>query len=125
MTTGRPRGPVLLVDDDQDIREIGEIALSSHGYRVVTARDGRECLRRARGDARPSIILLDMMMPDMNGWMVCEELMKDAALVEIPVVILTGNAEIRDDRLGGFPIVKKPIELASLIDLIERHARDT
>jgi two-component system, OmpR family, alkaline phosphatase synthesis response regulator PhoP len=118
------KGPVLVVDDDQDIREIVEIALSSHGYRVITARDGHDCLRQARGAERPSIILLDLMMPDMNGWAVCEELMKDSELSDVPVIILTGNADVRDERIGKYSVVKKPVELRHLLELIERHARD-
>jgi two-component system, OmpR family, alkaline phosphatase synthesis response regulator PhoP len=121
---GPARGPVLVVDDDQDIREIVEIALTSHGYRVITARDGHDCLRQARGVERPSIILLDLMMPDMNGWAVCEELMKDPELSDVAVVILTGNADVREERVGKYPVVKKPIELKHLLELIERHARE-
>jgi CheY-like chemotaxis protein len=118
------RGPILIVDDDPDIREIIEIALTAHGYSVVTARDGRECLQRVRGEERPALILLDLMMPDINGWTVCEQLAKDPALAKVPVVILTGNAEVRDERLGSFPIMRKPIELARLLSTIERYTRD-
>jgi CheY-like chemotaxis protein len=125
VTAAPVRGPVLVVDDDQDIREIIEIALTSHGYLVTTAHDGRECLRRVRGGERPCLILLDLMMPDMNGWAVCDELTSDSTLPSIPIVILTGNVDTGDETLRRFPIIKKPIELASLLDLIARHARDS
>jgi two-component system, chemotaxis family, chemotaxis protein CheY len=116
-------GPVLVVDDDPDIREIIELALSSNGYRVVTAVDGRGCLRRLREPERPCIVLLDMMMPDLNGWDVCDAMAKDAALSSIPVLILTGNSQIRDKELGDVPVLRKPIELRALLDAIERHAQ--
>lgn len=116
-------GPVLVVDDDPDIREIIELALSSNGYRVVTANDGRACLRRLREPERPCIVLLDMMMPDMNGWEVCEAIAKDASLASIPVLILTGNSQLRETHLGSVPILRKPIELKALLAAIAQHAR--
>src|SRR5688572_25347819 len=103
----QPKGRlVLVVDDDDDIREVIELALTKEGYRVATARDGRECLARLRGSERPSLVLLDLMMPEMNGWAICRELAKDPELKAVPVVILTGDAQLRDDRLGYVPVVK-------------------
>jgi CheY-like chemotaxis protein len=119
----RPLGPVLVVDDDPDIREIVELALVTHGYRVETARDGRDCLQKIRTMERPSIVILDLMMPEIDGWSVCDELANDPELATVPVVILTGDAQIRDERRGRVPIVKKPIELANLLAVIEKHAR--
>lgn len=118
--SGGDRGLILVVDDDADIREILQIALPTHGYRVETARNGRECMDRLRDGERPSIILLDLMMPDMNGWAVCAQISKDSSLADLPVVILTGNAELRDERLGTYAVVRKPVGLEALLSTIER-----
>jgi DNA-binding response OmpR family regulator len=116
-------GPILVVDDDDDIREIIELALMSYGYRVLTASSGKECLRQMRQPEKPSLVILDLMMPDVNGWAVCEEVARDESLSAIPIVILTGNSEIREESLGRAPVMKKPLELARLLAVVEAHAR--
>jgi CheY-like chemotaxis protein len=122
--TAATRGPVLVVDDDDDIREIVALALGAHGYRVATAGSGTECLRQLADPAteRPSIILLDVMMPGMNGLDVCERLAADPALATIPVVLLTGNVQLRSESAPAVPILRKPVELAILVEWIERYA---
>jgi CheY-like chemotaxis protein len=115
------RGPVLVVDDDDDIREIITLALATHGYRVITAVSGADCLRRITVE-RPCLILLDMMMPDLNGWDVCERLKLSPSSSSIPVVILTGNVRVEDERSGTTPILHKPIQLDALVEVIERYA---
>ncbi len=115
---------VLVVDDDADLREIMAIALTTHGYRVVTAVSGAECLRRLRTDVRPHLILLDMMMPDVNGWEVCEALAQDPELADIPVVVLTGNVQISSDQVRARLMLRKPVELAVLLAAVARFARN-
>jgi CheY-like chemotaxis protein len=116
------RGSILVVDDDPDIREIMVIALESEGYCVATATDGAECMRQLRvgNGKRPCLILLDMMMDGMNGWDVCAELAKDSRLATIPVVILTGNNQITGEGLPVTGLLRKPIQLATLIDVVEK-----
>jgi CheY-like chemotaxis protein len=111
---------VLVVDDDEDIREAVGIALGTEGYNVITAVDGSDCLRQLHGRDRPDVILLDMMMPGMSGWEVCDALKRDPELMKIPVIILTGDLRVREDQ--GLPLLRKPIPLAALVDAIERHA---
>lgn len=115
--------PVLVVDDDDDIREVIEIALGTHGYRVLTATSGEDCLRALQGSERPCMILLDMMMPSMSGWEVCERLSEDPALSAIPVVILTGGNVPPESCPTARAILRKPIELAPLLEAVGRHAQ--
>ncbi len=69
-----PKAKILLVDDDPDILEAMSVVLTGHGYTVVTARDGREGLVKLRSE-KPDLMVLDLMMPKMDGFAVCEELM--------------------------------------------------
>jgi CheY-like chemotaxis protein len=115
---------VLVVEDDQDIRESIAETLEEEGFSVVTAAHGgiaMENLRRAA--RRPSLILLDLMMPVMNGWEFCAELRKDGANSEIPIVVLSGDARVSDhaSSLGAIDVLAKPITLAQLLDVVKRY----
>ncbi|MBX3191906.1 MAG: response regulator [Labilithrix sp.] len=113
---------VLVVDDEPDIREVIEIALSVHGYEVTTVTSGEECMRFLRDRERPSVILLDLMMPEMSGWEVCRQLSNDPALSTIPIVILTGGNATAESCPGATTVLRKPIQLERLIEVIARHA---
>ena len=80
---------VLFADDDPSIRRLVQDLLQQYGYQVTVAKTGEACLDMARAHP-PDLIVLDVMMPGMNGFDVCQELRRDARLREIPVVILTG-----------------------------------
>src|SRR5262245_21137897 len=103
-------GPVLIVDDDPDIREVLAEALVDLGFEVVTAVHGRDALKLLQRMAiRPSAILLDLMMPVMDGYGFLEERTKDIALRSIPLAIVTAGHGIDHVRIGdGTPIVRKP-----------------
>jgi CheY-like chemotaxis protein len=113
---------VLIVDDDYDIRAAISEALALHGYRVGGAADGKEALDRLRAGLRPSLILLDLMMPGMNGWEFREAQARDAELAKIPVVLLTGDggadAESAGEGADGF--LRKPFALERLLETVER-----
>ena len=79
---------VLLVDDDVDFCEATKLLLDSKGYQVVLAHDGKEGLNKASAE-KPDLVILDVMMPEMNGYDVCVVLKADAELKEIPVILLT------------------------------------
>jgi DNA-binding response OmpR family regulator len=125
---------VLVVDDEHAIVEaLGEI-LAWEGFTVRSAANGREALVRAAAE-RPDVILLDVMMPGLDGWRVAEQLIDDPATRGIPIVFLTARAEFRDRAkgldIGGVDYITKPfnpLELAPLVrDLlarIERGERD-
>jgi DNA-binding response OmpR family regulator len=121
---------VLVIDDETPIRLLCRVNLEAEGMEVLEAEDGPEGLERARAD-RPDVILLDVMMPGMDGWEVLQRLLEDEATQEIPIVFLTARAELRDRarglELGGVDYITKPfnpLELAPLIrDLLERVRR--
>jgi DNA-binding response OmpR family regulator len=121
---------VLVIDDEAPIRLLCRVNLEAEGMEVLEAADGPTGLERARS-ARPDVILLDVMMPGLDGWQVAEELLDDETTSGIPIVFLTARAELRDRArgidLGGIDYVTKPfnpVELAPLVrDLLERVAR--
>jgi DNA-binding response OmpR family regulator len=118
---------VLVVDDEAPIRLLCRVNLEAERMEVLEAGDGPSGLEAARKE-RPDVILLDVMMPGLDGWRVAEELLEDPATSSIPIVFLTARAELRDRArgldLGGLDYVTKPfnpVELAPLIrDLIAR-----
>ncbi|HSS74680.1 MAG TPA: response regulator [Gaiellaceae bacterium] len=118
---------VLVVDDEAPIRLLCRVNLEAEKMEVLEAGDGPTGLEMAR-KAHPDVILLDVMMPGLDGWRVAEELLEDPATSSIPIVFLTARAELRDRArgldLGGLDYVTKPfnpVELAPLIrDLIAR-----
>jgi CheY-like chemotaxis protein len=116
---------ILVVDDDPDIREAISSALSDEGYQVTGASNGREALAQLRGQTRPSLILLDMMMPEMDGWRFRLELKKLPELASIPVVILSAHGNVRDAALalGAADYLRKPLRLDSLLEIAERYCR--
>ncbi len=121
---------VLVVDDEAPIRLLCRVNLEAAGMHVREAEDGAVGLAAAR-EERPDVILLDVMMPGMDGWQVLEELLGDERTRDIPIVFLTARAELRDQarglELGGVDYVTKPfnpIELAPLVEnLVARVAR--
>ena len=115
--------PVLVVDDDRAVLDAVSELLQNEGYRVATARDGRVALARLRRGLRPCVILLDLMMPGMDGWDFRQEQLRDDGLKDIPVVIITG-AGFSDTsvkaQFGDIEFVPKPPGPAALIDAIRR-----
>jgi DNA-binding response OmpR family regulator len=112
---------VLVIDDEAPIRLLCRVNLEAEGMEVLEARDGPSGLEQARTE-RPDVILLDVMMPGLDGWAVAEELIDDDATRDIPIVFLTARAELRDRarglELGGVDYVTKPFnptELASMV----------
>jgi CheY-like chemotaxis protein len=121
---------VLLVDDEHAIRAICRVNLEGDGFSVLEARDGAEALA-AISRQRPSLVLLDVMMPGVDGWGVAEELAGDQRTRDLPVVFLSARAapedRLRAQELGAVGYVVKPfdpLELAGLVrDVLERVAR--
>jgi DNA-binding response OmpR family regulator len=121
---------VLVIDDEAPIRLLCRVNLEAAGIEVSEAEDGKSGLEAARAE-RPDVILLDVMMPGMDGWQVFEQLLQDESTSRIPIVFLTARAELRDQarglELGGVDYVTKPfnpLNLAPLIeDLLERVER--
>jgi CheY-like chemotaxis protein len=86
---------ILLVEDDRFLRKAAETTLKQQGYTVITAADGEEALRVARS-APPDLILLDVIMPKLNGFQVLDALKKDPTMAHIPVIILSNLGQDRD-----------------------------
>jgi CheY-like chemotaxis protein len=111
---------VLVVEDDPDIAEVLTMLLPSLGYEAISARNGAEALRLLERVATPCLILLDLMMPVMNGWQFLEEVARIASLKDIPVVVVTAAAPT--EVPGAVEVVHKPMDLGLLIEIVERHA---
>jgi DNA-binding response OmpR family regulator len=125
---------VLVIDDEAPIRLLCRVNLEAEGMEVLEAADGPSGLEKARAEL-PDVILLDVMMPGLDGWRVAEELLDDERTEQIPIIFLTARAELRDRArgidLGGVDYVTKPfnpLELAPLVEellaRIERGERD-
>ena len=114
---------VLVVDDDRDIRDVLTDALEAEGYTVVTAADGQEALDWLRGGARPCIILLDLMMPKMDGIQFRTEVLNDVDLARIPVVVLSADpsAIVAAKSLNFAGSLRKPVPLEALLAAVHAH----
>jgi CheY-like chemotaxis protein len=122
MSNGGGARHVLVVEDDQDIRESVAEVLQDEGYQVSTAADGQQALDLLGGGERPpDIILLDLMMPVMSGFQFREEQLKRPELAAIPVLVVTADSNARGKaealRVAGF--VQKPLKIRPLLDLLE------
>jgi DNA-binding response OmpR family regulator len=108
---------VLLVDDDATVRAAVSAALAGEGYDVDWFGNPEEALRRALADP-PSLILLDVGMPGLDGWELCEILRRQTQTREVPVLFLTGRAEVRDRitamQVGGSDFISKPFRAREL-----------
>jgi CheY-like chemotaxis protein len=112
---------VLVVDDDQDLLDVTQFVLEGEGYGVATARNGEEALVLLRAGPPPALVLLDLMMPVMNGWEFLEARARDPALQAIPVLVLTASEP--EQVPGAVGILRKPFDLDDLIGAVARHAR--
>ncbi len=114
---------ILIVEDDLDIQEYLADILRDEGYEVMTASNGQEACDRLRSpSALPDLILLDLMMPIMDGWQFRAEQLKDAALALIPVIVLSGSIDVRKESaaLGAAGYATKPFKLDALLSTIRR-----
>jgi CheY-like chemotaxis protein len=111
-------GRVLVVDDDEVIRQLIAVNLQLEGFEVLTAVDGQDCLERVR-DIAPDVITLDVMMPRLDGWVTAVKLRDDPLTRDIKVVMITARAQEHDIRrgheIGVDAYVTKPFDPAELI----------
>jgi DNA-binding response OmpR family regulator len=131
MMTRAPQrlGRVLVVEDEQDVAELIRYNLSKEGWEVVIAPNGADALKCAR-DTRPEIVLLDIMVPQLNGWEVCRRLKQDTVTQAIPVIMVTGRVEEGDKvlgfELGADDYITKPFsprELVARMRAVGRRGR--
>jgi len=113
---------ILIVDDEDDILHFLELVLREKGYDVVTASGGHEALTRAQLE-RPNLVLLDIMMPQMDGWEVLKLLRVDEETAQIPVAMLSARTEAKDRvqglQEGAIDYICKPFSLQELLGKIE------
>jgi CheY-like chemotaxis protein len=123
MRPGDRPGCVLVVDDDPDIRTSLRDVLEVEGYRVREAEDGSVALRVLREGTRPCVILLDLMMPVVNGWQLQETLAGDRALASIPVLLISGAGQLpaHAASMGASGYLTKPIDLEPLLEAVGRY----
>lgn len=110
------RSKILVVDDEREIINILKISLESENYKVVEAHTGDGAIRKARSEA-PDLIILDLMLPDMTGYEICNKIRKDPLTRSIPVIMLTGMGEtgrIPGMELGADDYITKPFDLNEL-----------
>ena len=113
--------PVLIVEDDADLREMMAQLLLLEGFRTATASNGREALDYLRTGRSPDIILLDLMMPVMDGWEFRREQQRDPQLAKVPVIILSALDSARAAGIGAQAFLKKPLDFDRLLDLVRRY----
>lgn len=117
---------VLVVEDEEAVRELEKFILEAHGYEVVEARDGLEGLAKAEF-RKPDLILLDLMMPDVSGGRMLEEMREHPHTAGIPIVVVTGKPDAHDEfdeAIGADNVVMKPFEASELLDRVRRHIGD-
>lgn len=119
---GTTKTTVLIADDETPIRLLVRVNLEAEGYNVIEAGDGLATLEAAR-TLHPDVILLDVMMPFKDGWEVAEELLKDEATSNIPIIFLTARADLRDHErglnTGALQYITKPFNPRKLAPSIE------
>jgi CheY-like chemotaxis protein len=121
----RDRRTILVVEDDPDIRETVAQILEDEGYAPVVAENGQEAMRRLDQGLRPRLILLDLMMPIMDGWQFREEQRKSPQVADIPVIVISadGNVGQKAVAIGATSHIRKPIGIDALLEVVQRFCR--
>jgi two-component system, OmpR family, alkaline phosphatase synthesis response regulator PhoP len=116
---------ILVVDDEKDIVDLLSYNLTKEGFSVMTARNGRDALDRAR--QKPDLIILDVMMPEMNGLQVIQELKKEKSTASIPVILLTAKGSETDEivglEVGADDYIVKPVKIGKIIARVHAALR--
>lgn len=119
---------ILVVDDESDIVEALRIMLEANNYEVLVAYDGLEALKKARQEL-PDLIILDLMLPQMNGYKVCRRLKYDLKYKHIPIIMLTVKSQLKDMEMGfaseADDYVTKPFDPQDLLDRIKEQLGET
>ena len=117
---------IMIIEDEADLRDTIKEMLEISGFIVLTAENGREGLRLINEIGRPCLILLDLMMPVMNGWEFLERLKNtdEHALSDIPVTVTSAAADVADvQRQYGCNVLKKPLSMERLVALANEHCQ--
>ncbi|HCA78096.1 MAG TPA: DNA-binding response regulator [Bacteroidetes bacterium] len=116
---------VLVVDDEKDILELLKYNLEKEGYRVLTALNGKEALKSVK--QHPDLVVLDVMMPELDGWEVCKSIRRDPATAKTPIVFLTARDSEVDEvvglELGADDYITKPVKVRTFLARVKRALR--
>ena len=122
MSTDSMKRKILVVDDDKALTTTVNSLLSNHGYSVSVAHDGLECMVQVKKIV-PDLIVLDIMMPEINGYDVCSNIKFDERFKQIPIIVLTSREQELDSRIGqlmGIDYMQKPIDSKILLEKIQK-----
>ena len=113
---------VLIVEDDEDVREAMVQLLKTAGYVAIGVANGYEALSRLRAAPQPCLILLDLMMPIMDGWQFRQRQLGDSKLARVPVIVCSAHGSVEDNMasLRVAQYLRKPVDLEALLDVIAR-----
>ncbi len=117
---GMPQEDILVVEDDDGIRETLQMFLENEGYHVASATNGQEALQLMASSAAPCLILLDLMMPVMNGWEFAAVLQQSDTLATPPIVLMTAYEKQAND-IPAQGLLKKPIMVDELMSYIKKY----
>jgi CheY-like chemotaxis protein len=112
---------VLIVEDDEDLREMMAQLLTLEGFHTATVANGREALEYLHGESRPDVILLDLMMPVMDGWEFRRQQQADPVLAPVPVIVLSALDQARGSSLKADAFLKKPLDFDRLLSLVREY----
>ena len=122
MKSGECSEQVLIVDDDEDIRDTLKELLEDEGYEVACGANGREALDKLRAmQGQPCMIVLDLMMPVMDGWEFLREQRSDPALRDIPVCVITAAGPQPTSAVPVEEILHKPVRIERVLDVLEQY----
>ena len=121
MTPPLPHCPVLIVEDDEDLREMMAQLLTLEGYDAATVSNGREALEYLHKATTPNVILLDLMMPVMDGWEFRRQLEADPELAPVPVIVLSALDQVRASKIHAVAYLKKPLDFDRLLALVRTY----
>lgn len=117
------RCPVLIVEDDEDLREMMAQLLTIEGFQTVAVANGREALEHLHAAEKPDVILLDLMMPVMDGWEFRRRQKAEPDLAHVPVIVLSALDPSRAATVDAAAFLKKPLDFDRLLDLVREHCR--
>jgi two-component system response regulator MprA len=122
----RPEKPVLVVDDDEALREAMTAVLETEGFHTVGAADGQEAIDLLRGGVRPCVILLDLMMPRLDGEAFRRIQLRDDRMADVPVIVFSArpDAERIARSLGATAAFRKPFDIEDALQAVEHYCRD-
>jgi CheY-like chemotaxis protein len=123
MARGVSQCPVLIVEDDEDLREMMAQLLTLEGFQTAAVANGREALDYLHQATRPDVILLDLMMPIMDGWEFRRRQQADPVLAPVPVIVLSALDQARAANLNATAFLKKPLDFDRLLTLVRSHCR--